>query len=697
MRGGSIIGAVLLIALLSAAATVLDGASLATGFEKESQVAAVGDCGSSFFAGWSRESSCETVSGKGVRKGISIPSPDYDKLTCQVGNDFILRVNSDGSDGKIYYADGSGHPTAWEMSQCPSPATPESFAGNPRRQCTDSGKSPWKCYIRVCFRSGQKNTDESGVGCGPIRTDKPFKVGDKIGGGDVVKQSTQQGGRDVKDLMRARETATTDQEKAQIDAQLQTLNEQTSGGVLSAFEQDIKTQEEAIAQTEADYQKKDQEFWTCMQGQPVVNAGACADKQAAVTAAQLDRDAKQRKLEEMREYAQSLGKDSATLCPPGGPPCSTTTTRPPNGTAGETGGDAESENSSIAGAGGKKDDPPGNPGGCAGSTFGCGGNGPGQQIVIGSGYGGAHPSGGGYPGGAQPCGAQQQQQQGGGLIGVVISLFTKSNTSGSQNCQNGVPVPSCTITASPTNVAAGQPVTLTWQSQQAFSANLSTSGSVAPQGSMTVNPQTTTSYVLQLSGYMDNRTGQQLRGQCVVQVTVDGQGGGDGAPKAEISCRPERADVGMSVALSFACRNSASSGGTGFSTNNQMSGSATPVVESPTLGSSVAKYALTCSKEGKTDTAECTVKINTTSIVLIANPKKVKSGGEANIGWITSGMESCAISSPTLSGFTAENAGNTSTSGVAKTPNLTGDATFVLSCTTKAGGTKTAETTVTVD
>jgi hypothetical protein len=284
----------------------------------------------------------------------------------------------------------------------------------------------------------------------------------------------------------------------------------------------------------------------------------------------------------------------------------------------------------------------------------------------------------------------------GGLLGMALSLFLKSGSSGSQSCTNGVPNPSCTITASPTNVAAGQPVTLTWQSEQAFSATLSSSGSVAPQGTMTVNPQTTTTYALALNGYVDSRTGQQLRGQCTVQVVVGGQGSGDGAPKAEIACRPEIADVGMSVALSYACRNSATSGGTGFDTNSQLSGSATPIVESPTIGSSVVKYGLTCSKEGRTDTAECTVQVNKPTIVLIANPKDVQSGGEANIGWVTGGMEECTISSPTLSGFTAENAGNTSTSGVAKTPPLNEDTEFVLSCTTKAGATRTAETTVTI-
>lgn len=289
---------------------------------------------------------------------------------------------------------------------------------------------------------------------------------------------------------------------------------------------------------------------------------------------------------------------------------------------------------------------------------------------------------------------------GGGIFGTIISLVMRGIGGNNNNgCNNGsdAPTPSCTITATPRTVGKGQAVTLSWQSDRAFSASLSSSGSVAPSGSMTVNPQTTTTYTLQVNGYIDNRTGQQLRGQCSTQVIVDGEGGGTGAPKAEISCRPEVADVGMSIAVSFACANSSVSAGNGFSTNNQMSGSATPTIGEPTIGTANAIFGITCSKEGKTDTAQCTVAINKTSMVLIANPKNVESGKQANIGWITGGMQECAVSSPTLSDFTSENAGNTATSGVAKTPPLTEDAEFELTCTTKSGVVKTAKTTVEVD
>ena len=327
-----------------------------------------------------------------------------------------------------------------------------------------------------------------------------------------------------------------------------------------------------------------------------------------------------------------------------------------------------------------------------------GGNQQACQLLAG---GGARPGYGASPAHPQ-CGSSNAGA--GGLIGTIISLFKKDdNNNNNNNCVNGVPRPQCNITASPQNITtSGQSVQLSWQSQNAFSASLSNAGNVPTQGNMTVNPQQTTTYSLFLQGYRDNY-GQQVSGQCQVQVTVGQQGGGGGSatstnPKAQISCSPQLADVGMSVAISYACTNAVASGGTGFSTNNQMSGSATPKVEAPTLGSgNKVTYGLTCSKEGKTDTAQCTVEINKPTIVLVTNPKNVESGKEANIGWVTGGMEECTISSPTLLGFTAENANNTSVSGVAKTPPLTQDTKFVLSCTTKAGGTKTAETTVEVD
>lgn len=185
--------------------------------------------------------------------------------------------------------------------------------------------------------------------------------------------------------------------------------------------------------------------------------------------------------------------------------------------------------------------------------------------------------------------------------------------------------------------------------------------------------------------------------QCIPNNTGGTDTGGtSGPPSAELRCQPQVADVGMSLAISWGCANSATSVGNGFDTNGALSGSATTTIQTPPGTTNTATYSLTCTKEGVTAGAQCRVQIGRPVIVIIANPKQVQSGKAATIGWITSGMRSCVISSADLPEFTLESASNTSVNGVATTPPLTASATFKLHCTTQGGGTKDAETTVTV-
>ena len=61
--------------------------------------------------------------------------------------------------------------------------------------------------------------------------------------------------------------------------------------------------------------------------------------------------------------------------------------------------------------------------------------------------------------------------------------------------------PSVALSASPSSVQAGQPVTLTWSSTNVTSIILEPSvGRVAPQGSTTVNPTQTTTYTVTATG-----------------------------------------------------------------------------------------------------------------------------------------------------------------------------------------------------
>ncbi len=166
-------------------------------------------------------------------------------------------------------------------------------------------------------------------------------------------------------------------------------------------------------------------------------------------------------------------------------------------------------------------------------------------------------------------------------------------------------------------------------------------------------------------------------------------------PTAEISCAPLITDAGMNVSISYTCGNNATSSvGTNFSTRGLLSGTATTTA--PTTSSSIT-YSLACTGEdNQTKTASCTVQVARPSIVMVATPQRVARGESAHIGWVTSGMRSCVVSSPDSTAFTTQNSSNTSTSGTAETPGITTAMNVVLRCETVGGNFRTASTTVSV-
>jgi hypothetical protein len=153
----------------------------------------------------------------------------------------------------------------------------------------------------------------------------------------------------------------------------------------------------------------------------------------------------------------------------------------------------------------------------------------------------------------------------------------------------------------------------------------------------------------------------------------------------------------MPISFSFSCANATGSTGTGFSTGGALSGNATTSAPNPPEGQNYATYTLTCVNQGITASAQCQVQLNKSGIVLVTNPKTVKSGETSLIGWITAGMQSCVVSSPDQQDFTARNANNTSANGAATTSPITGTARFQLDCQTATGATKTATTTVSLN
>jgi hypothetical protein len=702
MRGGSVVGAVLVVALLSAAAVMIDSSS-------------------SIVRGQLAQSAAPSTAAQGT-----VEQPKELSGTCQIGYDYVIKME----EGKpVIYAADAKEPTKKAINQATAnrcangvPSEPTDATGSERWCQSDANprntyKTNWHCKVRVCKTVSLAG---GGVTAGAPASQtkekcflapKTMEVGKPLDASSSVKET------ETNTAKLKMDTSLTPQERLEAaafsspsgtcsdcGALLQSFSEQTAA--------DIKTTQSLVARDEQRVAELKQLTQECAQRSQDSYVGGwglnCEEKNRDLNSAEWSLAQNKARLAQLQEQSKSL--QPTVLCVTS--PCPGDTQPPAGGNKSDTGNKTPggydpgsySGGGSLGGGGSRSvfsDFFGGNTNQLSEVQAACrAGNQQACQSLAGGGQQGVYVSSGyGATGGQSGCNSNSGTG-GGGIFGTIISLVMKGiggNNSSGCNSGSNTPSPTCTITATPRTVAKGQAVTLSWQSERGFSATLSSSGSVAPSGSMTVNPQTTTTYTLQVNGYIENRTGQQLRGQCSTQVIVDGEGGGTGAPKAEISCRPEVADVGMQVAVSFACANSVASSGNGFSTNNQMSGSATPTVAEPTIGTTNAIFGVTCSKDGKTDTAQCTIAINKTSMVLIANPKNVESGAQANVGWVTSGMQECTISSPTLASFTAENAGNTATSGVAKTPVLVEDTEFELTCTTKSGDTKSAKTTVVVD
>ena len=167
------------------------------------------------------------------------------------------------------------------------------------------------------------------------------------------------------------------------------------------------------------------------------------------------------------------------------------------------------------------------------------------------------------------------------------------------------------------------------------------------------------------------------------------------APTAQLSCQPQVADAGMILTISWGC-STGTAVGSGFSTGAVRSGSATTTLSTPPTGANHISFGLVCTHEGQSASASCDVQVGKPAIVLVANPKSVTSGGTSQIGWVTSGMKECTVSSPDQADFTSSNAARTNANGVAESSPVTGETDFLLTCMTVGGNTRSASTTVSI-
>ena len=260
------------------------------------------------------------------------------------------------------------------------------------------------------------------------------------------------------------------------------------------------------------------------------------------------------------------------------------------------------------------------------------------------------PFGGGLPGGGLPGGA--------GGIGQLLQGLMKGLQGGQQG-QGGAPPPG--------------------------NQNPQTPGTCAPQLVCTNNT-------------LYSRNSQCVdvpMQQCPHGCTGNACNQPPGAPTAQLSCQPQVADPGMTVAITWGCSAGVSTA-SGFSTGGALSGATSRVVTAPSGSTNTVAFGLVCSNQSLSSSASCTVQVTKPAIVLVANPDSVPLNDKATIGWVTSGMEKCTVSSPDQLDFTERNASRTNINGVAETSPVTETTDILLTCTTLGGNVREATSTITV-
>ncbi|MBI2025517.1 hypothetical protein HYT04_01890 [Candidatus Kaiserbacteria bacterium] len=183
------------------------------------------------------------------------------------------------------------------------------------------------------------------------------------------------------------------------------------------------------------------------------------------------------------------------------------------------------------------------------------------------------------------------------------------------------------------------------------------------------------------SGCQNGSWRPTYNGACVSGWQCVPTGGtGGGSITAQLSCQPQVADVGMTIAITFSCSSGVAEG-SGFETGGAQSGLTTATIANPPASANVATYGLKCTDGSASATKQCSIQIAKPAIVLVANPKVVKKNKTSTIGWVTSD----------------EHKDVKNVNGTVTTPKLKKSADFVLKCTTIGGSTKEATTRVRVD
>jgi Lamin Tail Domain len=210
--------------------------------------------------------------------------------------------------------------------------------------------------------------------------------------------------------------------------------------------------------------------------------------------------------------------------------------------------------------------------------------------------------------------------------------FCSSNPGGS--------APTVTITATPDTILLGATTTLAWNSMNAVSclASGSWSGTQVLQGTLSVAPAATSTYVLACANPFGTTTAQVTIG-----VTAPEESDGD-PPVLTFTATPPTIFVGSSSVLVWNATDATSCiAGGAWNGTQSISGMATV---SPTL---TATYTLECININGTTTGVAAVTVLPVTVLVptlsfSAQPESIMNGGTSTLAWSTTNATTCSAS-----------------------------------------------------
>ncbi len=221
--------------------------------------------------------------------------------------------------------------------------------------------------------------------------------------------------------------------------------------------------------------------------------------------------------------------------------------------------------------------------------------------------------------------------------------LTASGAGGTVHCSATVAVitpeqphaPVCTLTAVPTSILQGSAATLSWTTRNASNVSITSVGSVAVNGSATVAPVQTTTYVLTASG-----SGGVINCQTTITVVPPVQP--PNAPTCTLSANPSNIGTNDITTLSWNTTN-ATSFTIDQGVGNVNTGSGSRVV---TPGGS-RTYIGTASGPGGTVTCATSVSVNTVtpgpSCTMNVSPSNINRGDSSTLTWDSSNVRQVQI------------------------------------------------------